>query len=286
MKDTAPPLEREHRETSLPRPFLKWAGGKGQLISELLARLPQRYGRYFEPFLGGGALFFALQPAQGVLLDVNPELVNVYRVVRDELTALLSSLSGHVYDESYFYRMRAADRSADFATWSPVEKASRFIYLNKTCYNGLYRVNSKGMFNVPFGYYRNPTICDVSNLTACSTALHDTTIDCGDFRQVEELATAGDFVYFDPPYAPLTATSSFTSYAREGFGQDEQASLRDLCERLDAKGVRWMVSNSSAPVVFDLYKRYRIERVPATRAINSKGGKRGKVDEVIVRNYD
>jgi DNA adenine methylase len=272
-------------EGKAARPFLKWAGGKGQLVPELMRRLPPSFSTYYEPFLGGGALFFALRPAHAVLLDVNQDLVNVYAVVKRKLPQLVESLSRHVYEESYFYSVRQADRSPDYPNWSDVERASRFIFLNKTCFNGLYRVNSKGLFNVPFGDYTDPTICDTENLTACSHLLSGTTVQCGDFRAVENDAVAGDFVYFDPPYAPLNATSSFVGYAKGGFTTEDQTALRDLCDRLAARGVQWMVSNSSAPLVLELYKHYKIERVSATRAINSKGTKRGKIEEIIVRNY-
>jgi DNA adenine methylase len=275
------------RKVSLSaRPFVKWAGGKGQLLTELVARLPKRYEHYFEPFVGGGALFFALRPPRATLLDINKELINVYSVVRDNLSELLISLSTHVHDEKYFYGMRQADRAPEYFQWSQVQKASRFIYLNKTCYNGLYRVNSKGLFNVPFGDYKSPMICDVPNLTACNAVLQSCKVECGQFLHVESLANPGDFIYFDPPYAPITATSNFTGYVKGGFGSGHQEELRNLCKRLDQKGVKWMLSNSSAPLVLDLYKEYQVEFVSASRAINSKGTSRGKIHEVIVRNYD
>lgn len=283
------------------KPFLKWAGGKSKLLPELLERMPAELGgRYFEPFLGGGALFFATHggntqaPSHGlsdgvarvpVLSDVNPELVNAYRVVRDDLDALLRLLRAHKHNKRYYYRIRDADRDPGYWTWAPLERASRLIYLNKTCFNGLYRVNSRGEFNVPFGDYESPTIADEDNLRACSAALAGADIECASFESVSSIARAGDFVYFDPPYAPVSATAHFTGYAKGGFSADLQRSLADVCRSLDQRGVRFMLSNSNAPLVVDLYRSFRVETVYAPRAINAKGDRRGKVAEIIVRNY-
>jgi DNA adenine methylase len=270
----------------LPRPFVKWVGGKRQLIPELTKRLPCTFSRYYEPFVGGGALFFHLQPEQAFLSDINDELINVYNVVKHNVEALIKELSRHVYEASYFYTIREADRLPNYQQWSEVRKASRFIYLNKTCYNGLYRVNSKGYFNAPFGDYRNPKICDPENLRLCSESLKYAKLSCDSYYVVDERARPGDFVYFDPPYAPLTATSNFTNYSKSGFGKEDQEELRNLCSRLDKKGVKWMLSNSSAPLILDLYQEYNVETISASRAINSKGSLRGKIKEVIVRNYE
>ena len=267
------------------KPFVKWVGGKTQLIDQLTARLPPTFMHYYEPFIGGGALFFHLQPERAYLSDLNEELINVYNVVKRNVEALIKSLSKHIYEESYFYTIREVDRRPNYLRWSAVSRASRFIYLNKTCYNGLYRVNSKGYFNAPFGKYRNPKICDPENLRACSQVLQKAEIRCDSYLWVETHAQRGDFVYFDPPYAPLTATSNFTSYSKDGFSRNDQETLRDLCSRLDRKGVQWMLSNSSAPLILELYQEYNVETIEASRAINSKGGGRGKIKEVIVRNY-
>ncbi len=267
------------------KPFLKWAGGKTQLLPQLLSRVPTSFGRYYEPFLGGGALLHALQPRSAFVSDINHDLVNCYEVVRDEVERLIVSLRNHRYESEHFYRIRNSDRSATFARWSKVRRASRFIFLNKTCFNGLYRVNSKGHFNVPFGRYDNPTILDTKNLRACSEMLSGVSIQQASFLEFERKAKRGDFVYFDPPYVPLSATSSFTSYSADGFGSEMQRELFRLCTRLDRRGVKFMLSNSSAPLVSELYRRFRIERVPASRAINSKSSERGKVMELIVRNY-
>jgi DNA adenine methylase len=267
------------------RPFLKWVGGKRQLLRSLLTRLPHTYQTYFEPFIGGGALYFAHQPERAYISDINHELINVYLMVAQEVEALIDALSQHVYDKEYFYEIREMDRLEDYASWLPVSRASRFLFLNKTCFNGLYRVNSQGYFNTPFGNYRKPTICDPENLRACSLVLKNTNIGCYSYGEVGKLAKKGDFVYFDPPYAPLNATSNFTGYVKDGFRYEDQVDLKNLCDRLTKKGVLWMLSNSTAPLILDLYQDYNIEKVYASRSINSQGDKRGKIQEVIVRNY-
>lgn len=268
-------------DSTAPRPFLKWAGGKRQLLPELLRRVPP-FKRYFEPFVGGGALFFRLAPPCATLSDVNGELINAYQVIRDDVEGVIKELSSIEHNEDFFYECRDADRTPAFATWSPVKRAARLIYLNKTCFNGLYRVNSKGFFNVPFGDIRTPNYLDVENLRRCSATLQGQTIAVAPFGAVLDQAERGDFIYFDPPYAPLTATANFTAYAKDGFRGEDQEALRDLCRKLDEKGVSWMLSNSSAPLILDLYKEYEIEFVEAARHINSKVGGRGKVKEVII----
>jgi DNA adenine methylase len=267
------------------KPFIKWVGGKTQLLSEITARIPQNFSRYFEPFVGGGALFFYLQPEKSVLIDINQELTNTYQVIRDKVEELITDLKLHIHQQDYYYQIRNIDRSKEYQLWSDVQRASRLIYLNKTCFNGLYRVNSKGQFNTPMGSYQNPKIVDEINLRACSKALQKAQIITGSFLEVEEKITLEDFVYFDPPYAPLNATSNFTGYSQDGFDLSMQLNLRNLCDRLNAKGVRFMVSNSNAPMILDLYSNYKIEFVYASRAINSKGNKRGKIPEVIITNY-
>jgi DNA adenine methylase len=276
--------------TSLPKnikckPFLKWAGGKSQLISHILKRVPKSFSNYFEPFLGGGAVFFALQPEASFLADTNRDLISAYEVIRDDVELLIRDLERHRYEKKYFYQMRELDRSEGFRELSAVQKVSRLIFLNKTCYNGLYRVNSKGQFNVPFGRYKNPTILDAQNLRACSLALQSSGLFTEDFRSVVAKASKDDFVYFDPPYAPLNDTSDFTAYTKEGFGFEEHIALRDLCRDLDGRGVKFLLSNSSNPAIADLFQEFHVERVDATRAINSKAGKRGKIKELLIRNY-
>lgn len=267
------------------KPFVKWVGGKGQLLPQLMRKLPTKYGRYFEPFIGGGALFFALAPKRAHLFDINEELINTYVVIRDRVEELIKELKKHKYDEEYFYEVRSWDRERSFAKLSPAKRAARFIYLNKTCFNGLYRVNSKGYFNVPFGDYKNPTILDQENLRRCSQALKGAAIEVASYLSVESRVRKGDFVYFDPPYAPLSATSNFTTYTAVGFEGSDQQQLRDLVVRLSKKGVFVMLSNSSAPLILDLYANFAIELVDANRSINSRGQARGPVKEVLVTNF-
>jgi DNA adenine methylase len=270
---------------ALPRPFVKWVGGKKQLLPELVRRIPSNVRRYYEPFIGGGALFFSLQPQNAYLSDINPDLINLYTVIRDKIDELIADLDQHKYEKPYYYRIRGIDRTTEYRLWTDVQRASRFIYLNKSCYNGLYRVNSKGEFNVPFGRYTDPTILDESNLRACHVALQGASIKVADFRAIRKTIRSSDFVYFDPPYIPLSTTANFTGYTKDGFDSQMHYALRDLCCFLDRKGVRFMVSNSSAPLVLDLYSDFNIEFVYANRAINSDAGKRGKIPEVIITNY-
>jgi DNA adenine methylase len=267
------------------KPFVKWVGGKSQLRLDLLSRLPTSFVRYFEPFLGGGALFFALQPSKAYLSDINLDLINTYRAIQNNVSELIEDLKQHRYDKDYYYKIRNIDRTLDYLEWTDIQKASRLIYLNKSCFNGLYRVNSKGYFNVPMGSYNNPKILDEENLLACSKALKKCNISIHPFLEIEDILDKDDFVYFDPPYAPLNTTSNFTSYTQDGFGSKMQIELRDFCNRLTDRGVKFMLSNSSAPLIIELYEKYHIEFVYASRAINSKGENRGKIPEVIVRNY-
>lgn len=281
----AVPLSQTSSKLLSPKPFLKWAGGKKQLLPELVARVPEEYECYFEPFVGGGAMFFELGPRRAYVLDINTELINCYKVIKSEVDQLIEDLAKHVYEHDYFYAIRNVDRTPEYERWSAVRRASRLIYLNKSCFNGLYRVNSNGQFNVPFGRYKNPKILDENNLRACSRALKKTRIVLGSFVEMEQEITNKDFVYFDPPYAPLNETSYFTSYTDQGFGESKQRELADLCTRLDKRGIRFMVSNSHTPLILGLYERFNVSVVRATRAINSKGDRRGKIKEVIVTNY-
>jgi DNA adenine methylase len=264
---------------ALPRPFVKWAGGKRQLMHELLPEVPAQRGTYHEPFIGGGALFFKLQPQRAVLTDMNLRLVRTYRAVRDDVQALIAALEQCPNDKDFFLQMRARD--IDKA--SDVEVATWFIFLNKTGFNGLYRVNQKGGFNVPFASYKNPRICDKDNLLATSKALQGVEILNTDFRSVAQRAEAGDFVYFDPPYVPVSTTASFTSYTRDGFSMVDQAALRDIALGLKQRDVSVLLSNSSVPEVHELYSEGFVVRVvQASRAINSNAKKRGKVAEVLI----
>jgi DNA adenine methylase len=267
-------------------PFLKWAGGKRRLLKQYAPFFPDRVtiNRYYEPFIGSAAVFFHLQPVRACLADVNRKLVEVYRVVQQDVEGLIQALKVHRNERDYFYQVR----SWDPAKLSAVEQAGRLIFLNRTCYNGLYRENRRGQFNVPFGRYANPTICDEERLRRASLALQGVDLVVDDFARVVAPAGPGDFVYFDPPYAPLSATSSFTSYNRRGFGQEDQRRLAQVIEELTGRGVRVMLSNSSAPLIYDLYRRPELRLVPvqARRNINSKAGKRGPVKELLILNYD
>jgi DNA adenine methylase len=267
------------------RPFLKWAGGKTQLLSEILPALPRRIATYYEPFLGGGAVFFALANEgrfrRAVLNDRNPELVETYRTVRDSVDALIEALSEHsnnAADEAYFYRVRAERPEA----LGRVERAARIIFLNKTCFNGLYRVNKQGRFNVPFGRYKNPKLFDEGVLRAASRALARAEILEGDFEDVVRNTSTGDAVYFDPPYAPVSSTASFTSYVANAFGVDEQERLLMVYERCVRRGVRTILSNSHCAFTEKLYDKLDWKEVAARRSINSKGGRRGAISEVLV----
>ncbi|MFW5799816.1 MAG: DNA adenine methylase [Spirochaetota bacterium] len=268
------------------KPFVKWAGGKSQLIGEITKYLPHKFNTYFEPFLGGGALFFHLQPSKGIISDINPELINLYKVVKLNVEELIEDLKTHKHEENYYYKLRNVDRIDDYKNWSKIKRASRFIYLNKTCYNGLYRVNSKGYFNAPFGSYKNPKIVDETNLRACSIVLKDTEIILSDFTHIKKKIKNGDFVYFDPPYKPLNKTSSFTKYFKDDFDEKKQIVLKELCDFLTKQGVYFMLSNSYTDMITEIYKNYNINIVLAKRAINSKGNSRGKIKEVLITNYD
>ena len=266
-------------------PIVKWVGGKRQLMFELIKNMPKSYNRYFEPFVGGGALFFELQPENAYISDMNEELINLYSVVRDNVYELIEDLGKHEVSKEYFLEIRNIDRTEQYAKLSSIERASRFIYLNRTCFNGMYRVNSKGEFNVPFGHYKNPRIIDENNLLNCSKLLNKTEIKCADFSEILTKVQKDDFVYFDPPYVPLNETSSFTSYTKDGFDIDMQFKLRDVCDELDSMGVKFMLSNSDTKLVNELYANYEIKKVFASRQINANADGRGKITEALVRNY-
>ena len=287
----APATENDKTVTAIAQPFLKWAGGKRQLLPFLRKYLPPGYdarsGNYYEPFVGAGALLFNLQPARAIINDVNPELVNCYTVIRDLSTDLIQDLKRHKNTKEYFYDIRELDRGKKFQQLSPVQRASRIIYLNKTCFNGLFRVNKQGQFNVPFGRYKNPNIINADTIRAISRYLNDNrvTVLNTDFAKAVETARRGDFIYFDPPYDPLSETSSFTGYSLHQFGKSEQERLRDVFDELTCRGCKVMLSNSSTNFIADLYADYYIERVPANRNINSVATGRQKIDEFLVLNY-
>jgi len=271
----------------LPSPFLKWAGGKRQLLAHIAALLPERIDTYFEPFLGGAAVFFRLA-AEGrfrraVLADANPELVICYQAIRADVDGVIRELGKFRNDRDLYYRVRRRDPSK----LSPTARAARLIYLNRCGYNGLYRVNSSGQFNVPFGSYVRPLICDEARLRAASAALQKARIVHGDFATTLRRVAPGDFVYLDPPYVPLSATSSFTAYAKSPFGPDAQERLANVLRKLAAQRVPALLSNSDCEATRTLYRGFdAILSVPARRAINSVGHGRGFVDEILVRSFD
>ncbi|MFQ5691973.1 MAG: DNA adenine methylase [Nitrospinota bacterium] len=273
-------------EAGSPAPFLKWAGGKTRLLAQFEPFFPERIGRYAEPFVGSAAVFFHLaqrrQPSNVVLSDSNEELINVYRVVRDDVERLIPILERHrrSHGKAHYYRVRAVNPE----NLAPTARAARLIYLNKTCYNGLYRVNARGEFNVPMGSYKNPKIFDAENLRRVSRALQGVDIRVRHFEAYVDLAKRGDFFYFDPPYHPISATSSFTSYTTGNFMEADQERLAEVYRALDRKGCRLMLSNSDCAFIRGLYRGFRLETVRARRAINSNGGGRGEITELLVLN--
>jgi len=287
----------------LAKPFLKWAGGKGQLLAEIEGRLPQgiRTGEidtYVEPFVGGGAVFFyTAQRYENIknfyLFDINNDLVNCYKAIKNDVECLIDELR-QIEDEflplkktarkDFYYRIRDEFNSD--------RHTAKLIFLNKNCYNGLYRVNRKDQFNVPFGYYKNPTICDAENLESVSQVLQKAEIICADFEKSDKFINDKSFVYFDPPYRPLSPTASFTSYSKDNFDEDEQIRLARFCRQIDGKDAKFLLSNSDPKnedpkdnFFEDQYGRFRIERVKAIRAINCRAEGRGKIHELIVSNY-
>lgn len=276
-----------------PSPFVKWAGGKGQLLAQFDPYFPAQFRQYIEPFVGGGAVFFHLYN-QGrltgkpvVLIDHLEELINCYRVVQNQVTDLIAELERHEphkRDPAYFYEIRGWDRDPGYRLRSDVERAGRFLFLNHTCYNGLYRVNRRGWFNVPFGRYRNPILGDADNLRAVSRALQGVILLVGDFERCLEFAGAGDFVYLDPPYHPLSDTARFTSYTAADFGVEDQQRLAALFRELDRRGCQVMLSNSCTRLVRELYAGYEQVEVQATRAIAALGDRRGAIPELLVMN--
>jgi DNA adenine methylase len=268
-------------------PIVKWVGGKTKLLPELRARLPKTYRRYFEPFLGGGALFFSLEPHDAVLGDMNGALINMYQAVADNVDDVIGVLKNHRAAharENYYYEIRTWWNEGYWLD-DPSVRAAAFIYLNKTCFNGLWRVNKGGGFNVPRGDYENPSIFDEGELHAASKVLCRADLRDAAYDATTASATAGDFVYFDPPYDPASKTSNFTSYTKDAFGKDEQRKLAEHARELKKRGTNVMLSNNDTPFIRSLYEDFNIDNVKCGRSINSKGDKRGKVDEVIITSY-
>ena len=276
-------------KNKLVSPVLKWVGGKRQLLPSIKPMLPKRITSYCEPFVGGGAVLFDLQPKKAIVNDINSDLILVYMVIRDNVEALIELLETYPNEENFYYELRNIDRDQEkYEKLSEIERAARVIFLNKTCYNGLYRVNNAGEFNSPFGKYKNPNIVNAPVLRAVSAYFNSAEIifSTTDFELVLEQVRRGTFVYLDPPYDPVSDTSSFTGYSKGGFSREQQIQLRECCDRLNARGVKFMLSNSATNFIKEQYSNYHVTIVQAKRAINSIASKRGDVDEVIITNYE
>ncbi len=287
------------------KPFIKWAGGKSQLLEEIRKKYPAKIERYCEPFVGGGAVLLDVlanfQPKEVLINDINPELTNTYIQIRnnaESIIATLSEMQGDFWDmndekrKEYFYSQRERFNELIKQSASTEEKAALFIFINKTCFNGLYRVNGKGLYNVPIGSYKKPPICDAENIRTISKLLKRVDVHCGDYSECESFITDNAFVYIDPPYRPLNVTSSFTSYAKTEFGDEQQIQLVHFIEKISEKGAKVVASNSDPHntdendnFFDDIYKMFFIDRVAATRMINSKSNGRGTVSELLICNY-
>lgn len=276
------------RKNKLISPFLKWVGGKRQLLETFQPLFPQNFNSYCEPFLGGGAVFFHLQPKKAFVNDINEDLILVYKVIRDNVENLIAKLSEYKNDSENFYAVRDLDRDKEkYLSLSDIERAARIIFLNKTCYNGLYRVNNAGEFNTPFGNYKNPNIINAPVLRAVSKYLNDAEIILTslDYTEVLSNISKKTFVYLDPPYDPISPTSNFTGYSKGGFSREEQIRLRECCDFLHENKINFMLSNSKTDFIMDQYSAYNIKIIQAKRFVNSVGDCRGNVDEVVIRNY-
>ena len=280
---------KEIKEVTL-QPFTKWTGGKRQLLPVIRELIPKTYNRYFEPFVGGGALFFDLAPKDAVINDFNAELINCYQQIKDNPQELIEILKVHqeYNSKEYYLDLRSVDRDERIDMMSEVQRAARILYMLRVDFNGLYRVNSKNQFNVPYGRYKNPKIVDENLVSTISTYLNNNQIEIkkGDFEKAVLDVQPGDFVYFDPPYIPLSETSAFTSYTHEGFSYDDQVRLRDTFKKLSDTGAYVMLSNSSSFLVEELYRDFNIHYVEATRTNGAKSSSRGKISEIIVTNYE
>ncbi|MDD3054745.1 MAG: DNA adenine methylase [Aliarcobacter sp.] len=274
------------------QPFVKWVGGKRGLLTQIIPLLPQKFNNYFEPFVGGGALFFELytrgllKDKEVYLFDINAELINAYNVVKKYPNQLINELEifKQKHSKEFFYEVRSWDREDDFLQRNAIQRASRFIYLNKTCFNGLYRVNKNNQNNVPIGSYKNPNICDYEVILSASRALKNVNILNVSYKEVLKYASKNDLIYFDPPYYPLTQTASFTSYSEFDFLDKQQIELYEVFKNLSEKGCKVLHSNSDTEFIKDLYKDFEIKEIFANRFINSKGSDRGKISEVIIKN--
>ena len=271
-------------------PFLKWVGGKRQLIPEIRKLLPKGVSRNtsYQPLIAGGALFFDLQPKCAIINDCNKELINAYRIIRDNPKELIEDLKKHKNTAEYFYEIRAIDRQPIFYNLTNIERASRIIFLNKTCYNGLYRVNNAGEFNSPFGNYKNPNIVNEPVINAVSKYLNSAQIQISneDYEVILRDIPTNSFVYLDPPYHPVSESSNFTGYVQGGWNEEDQIRLRDTCNILNDNGIKFILSNSASDFIREIYSDYNIHIVQANRFVNSNSSRRGQVDEFLIRNYE
>ena len=296
----------ENKTTSTVKPFLKWAGGKGQLLNkiELIYLFDENITKYAEPFVGGGAVLFDILNKYDLeevyISDINPELINTYKVIQNNIEELIYLLweyhNEYIYlddeDRKIYYNYKRKVFNETDTTFDPIKKAALMIFLNKTCFNGLYRVNKQGLFNVPMGKYKKPCICDEENLRNVSTKLQNVEIVCGDYRESRDFIDNHTFVYFDPPYRPITKTSNFTSYTKDSFTDDNQIELGKFVDEMDKRGAKIAISSSDPKNINpednfmdDIYSKYNIKRVEANRMINSKGNSRGKINELLICNY-
>lgn len=278
-----------NKKNRLVAPVLKWVGGKRQLLDIITPLIPKGYTAYCEPFVGGGAVLFDIQPKKAFVNDINQDLILVYKVIKDNVDELISELSEFKNEAESFYDVRDWDRDKKkYEALTDIKRAARIIYLNKTCFNGLYRVNNAGEFNSPFGNYKNPNIVNAPVLRAVNSYFNEADIKFSnvDYAEVLKNITKGTFVYLDPPYDPVSETSNFTGYSRGGFTTDDQIRLRECCDKLNEKGVKFMLSNSATEFIKEQYANYHIKIVKAKRSINSVASKRGDIDEVIIRNYE
>lgn len=277
-------------KNKLVSPFVKWVGGKRQLMGSIMEFIPKGINRhtYVEPFIGGGAVLFHIQPKNAIINDFNSELINVYNVIKENLHELISDLKKHKNDSEYFYAIRELDRSESFEKISRVQRASRLIYLNKTCFNGLYRVNNAGEFNSPFGRYKNPNIVNEPVLKAVSSYLKSNNVQIlnKDYEDILKDIDQDSFVYLDPPYYPISESSNFTGYIQGGWNMFDQVRLREACDDLTRRGIKFLLSNSASSFIKDQYKEYNIHTVKAIRSINADAEKRGEIEEFLIRNYE
>jgi len=276
------------KSNKLVSPFVKWVGGKRQLLTVIEDNLPDTFIHYYEPFVGGGAVLFHLQPKNAIINDLNEELINLYTVIKNNVDQLIDELKKYKNEKDYYYEVRHWDRNTKYRQLPNIKRAARIHYLNKTCYNGLYRVNSDGLFNTPFGRYKNPNFVNETTLRAVHHYLNENEIQIlnTDYAASLDGINGDSFVYLDPPYDPLSGSSNFTGYNKGGFGKKEQERLKDICDDLNSKGVKFLLSNSATEFIKDLYKNYNLKIIQAKRNVNSKANKRGAIEELLVKNYE